>query len=69
MTISVLPEAEIFGARLRELREKRGETVRSLATLTETSFTDISDMEHGKATDLVKVFNDHDLRTIVRKRR
>lgn len=87
MTISVLPEGEIFGARLKELREKRGETVRSLATRTETSFTYISDMEHGrkvpslsmllrlaaaldcKVTDLVKVFNDHDLRTLARKRR
>jgi transcriptional regulator with XRE-family HTH domain len=86
MTMS-LPEAEIFGARLKELREKRGETVRSLAALTETSFTYISDMEHGrkvpslsmmlrlaaaldcKVTDLVKVFNDHDLRTFALKRR
>jgi transcriptional regulator with XRE-family HTH domain len=48
MTTPVVPEAEIFGARLKELREKRGETVRSLATLTETSFTYISDMEHGR---------------------
>jgi transcriptional regulator with XRE-family HTH domain len=87
MTTPVLPEAEIFGVRLKELRVKRGETIRSLAELTETSFTYISDMERGrkvpslsmllrlaaaldcKVTDLVKVFNDHDLRTLVRKRR
>lgn len=87
MTSSPQPEAQIFGARLKELREKRGETVRSLAELTETSFTYISDMEHGrkvpslsmllrlaaaldcKVTELVKVFNDQDLRTLVRKRR
>ena len=87
MTPPVPPEAEIFGARLKELREKRGETVRSLATLADTTFAYISAMEHGrkvpslsmllrlaaaldcKVTDLVKVFNDHDLRTLVRKRR
>lgn len=87
MTTSLQPEAEIFGARLKELREKRGETVRSLAELADTTFAYISDMEHGrkvpslsmllrlaaaldcKVTDLVKVFNDHDLRTLVRKRR
>ena len=82
-----LPEAEVFGARLKELREQRGETVRSLADLVETSFTYISDLEHGrkvpslsmvlrlaaaldcKVTELVKVFNNHDLRTLVKKRR
>lgn len=87
MTTLLQPEAEIFGARLRELREKRGETVRSLAALADTTFAYISAMEHGrkvpslsmllrlaaalecKVTDLVKVFNDHDLRTLVRKRR
>jgi transcriptional regulator with XRE-family HTH domain len=87
MTTPALPEAEIFGACLKALREERGETVRSLAALTETSFTYISDMEHGrkvpslsmllrlaaaldcKVTDLVKIFNDYDLRTLVRKRR
>ena len=53
----------------------------------ETSFTYISDLEHGrkvpslsmllrlaaavesKVTELVKVFNTHDLRTLVKKRR
>ena len=82
-----IPEAEVFGARLKELREQRGETVRSLADLVETSFTYISDLEHGrkvpslsmvlrlaaaldcKVTELVKVFNNHDLRTLVKKRR
>ena len=83
MTTPVQPEAEIFGARLKELREKRGETVRSLATLADTTFAYISAMEHGRkvpslsmllrlaaALDCkVTVFNDHDLRTLVRKRR
>ena len=82
-----IPEAEVFGARLKELREQRGETVRSLAEAVETSFTYISDLEHGrkvpslsmllrlaaaldcKVTELVKVFNIHDLRTLVKKRR
>ena len=82
-----IPEAEVFGARLKELREKRGETVRSLAEAVETSFTYISDLEHGrkvpslsmllrlaaalecKVTELVKVFNAHDLRTLAKKRR
>lgn len=82
-----IPEAEVFGAGLKELREQRGETVRSLAEAVETSFTYISDLEHGrkvpslsmllrlaaaldcKVTELVKVFNTHDLRTLVKKRR
>lgn len=82
-----IPEAEVFGARLKELREQRGETVRSLAEAVETSFTYISDLEHGrkvpslsmllrlaaaldcKVTELVKVFNTHDLRTLAKKRR
>jgi transcriptional regulator with XRE-family HTH domain len=82
-----IPEAEVFGARLKELREQRGETVRSLAEAVETSFTYISDLEHGrkvpslsmllrlaaaldcKVTELVKVFNSHDLHTLVKKRR
>ena len=41
------PEAVVFGERLRELREHRGETVRSLAALTDTSYTYISEMERG----------------------
>jgi transcriptional regulator with XRE-family HTH domain len=80
-------EGEVFGARLKELREERGETIRSLADLAETTHTYISDLEHGrkepclsimlrlsvalecKVTDLVKVFNSHDLRALVKKRR
>lgn len=87
MTTPFPPEAEIFGARPKELREKRGATVRSLAALADTTFAYISAMEHGrkvpslsmllrlaaaldcKVTDLVKVFNEHDLGTLVRKRR
>lgn len=48
MTTPVQPEAEVFGARLKELREKHGETTRSLAELAETSHAYISDMEHGR---------------------
>ena len=47
MTAAVQPEAEVFGARLRELREKRGETVRSLAEAAGPSITYLSDMERG----------------------
>jgi len=48
VTSSLQPEGVVFGERLRELRTKRGESVRSLAELTATSFTYISDMEHGR---------------------
>lgn len=41
------PEAVVFGERLRELREKRGETVRSLADLIGMSFAYLSEMERG----------------------
>jgi transcriptional regulator with XRE-family HTH domain len=47
MSPSLQPEAVVFGERLRELRTKRGETVRSLAELIGTSFAYISDMERG----------------------
>lgn len=40
-------EAELFGARLRELREERGETQRSLAEATGFSYAFIADMERG----------------------
>ena len=40
-------EAEIFGARLRELREKRELSLRSLGSLAGMSYTYISDMERG----------------------
>jgi transcriptional regulator with XRE-family HTH domain len=41
------PEAELFGARLRELREARGESQRSLAALTGITYAYISEMERG----------------------
>ena len=41
------PEAVVFGERLRELREKRGETVRSLAEQMGMSFAYLSEMERG----------------------
>ena len=41
------PEAELFGARLRELREERGESQRSLAALTGITYAYISEMERG----------------------
>jgi transcriptional regulator with XRE-family HTH domain len=40
-------EAVVFGERLRELREKRGETVRSLADQMGMSFAYLSEMERG----------------------
>ena len=75
--------AEVFGERLRELREKRGESTRSLAEIAGMSYTYLSDMERGvraptltmivrlavalrcKVTDLVGVFNKHDLATLI----
>lgn len=41
------PEAELFGARLRELREGRGKSQRSLAALTGITYAYISEMERG----------------------
>jgi transcriptional regulator with XRE-family HTH domain len=41
------PEAELFGARLREVREGRGESQRSLAALTGITYAFISEMERG----------------------
>jgi transcriptional regulator with XRE-family HTH domain len=41
------PEAELFGARLRELREERGESQRSLAALAGITYAYISEMERG----------------------
>ncbi len=41
------PEGELFGARLRELREDRGESQRSLAALTGITYPYISEMERG----------------------
>ena len=42
--------AQLFGERLRELRDKRGETVRSLAEKAGMSFTYINDLERGIKT-------------------
>lgn len=47
MTSAVQPEAVVFGQRLRELRQKRGHTLQSLADLTGMSFPFISEMERG----------------------
>lgn len=41
------PEAAIFGARLTELRKKRGMTIEELKDEAGMSFTFISDMERG----------------------
>jgi transcriptional regulator with XRE-family HTH domain len=41
------PEAELFGARLRELRQKRGMTQEQLATAAGTAGPYVSDMERG----------------------
>lgn len=40
-------DGELFGARLRELREERGESQRSLADLTGSTHAYISQMERG----------------------
>lgn len=79
--------AQVFGERLRELREKRGETTRSLAETAGMSYTYVSDLERGiktptlativrlaialrcKVTQLVDVFNNHDLATLIPKRK
>jgi transcriptional regulator with XRE-family HTH domain len=78
--------AQVFGERLRELRDKRGETTRSLAEIAGMSYTYVNDLERGiktptlativrlalalrcKVTDLVDVFNKHDLATLVPRR-
>lgn len=41
------PAAELFGARLRELRSKRGMTLETLADEAKMSLTFLSDMERG----------------------
>jgi len=41
------PEGEVFGRRLRELREQRGQTQRSLAELTGMSHVHICHLEQG----------------------
>lgn len=47
MTAPRQPEAAVFGARLRELREERGETLRSLGEASGISYVFIGDMERG----------------------
>jgi transcriptional regulator with XRE-family HTH domain len=46
-TQPVGPDAELFGARLRELRQKRGLTLRELADTANMSLAFVSDMEGG----------------------
>jgi transcriptional regulator with XRE-family HTH domain len=41
------PEGELFGHRLRELRQKRGLTQQAVADLAGMSLTYISNLEHG----------------------
>ena len=78
--------AQVFGERLRELRDKRGESTRSLAEIAGMSYTYVNDLERGikapslptivrlaaalrcKVTDLVDVFNKHDLEKLIPKR-
>lgn len=47
MTSTPQPEGVLFGERLRALRERRGETQRSLADLTGMTHPYISEMERG----------------------
>ena len=79
--------AQVFGERLREMREKRGETTRSLADLAGMSYSYVNDLERGikgptlsvivrlaialrcKVTQLVDVFNKHDLAKLLPPRK
>ena len=47
MTRAVQREGVVFGERLRELRQKREHTLKSLAELAGMSYVYISDMERG----------------------
>lgn len=47
MTHTTQPEGELFGRRLREVRQKRGLTQQAVADLAGMSLTYISNMEHG----------------------
>lgn len=47
MTRDVQREGVVFGGRLRELRQKREHTLKSLADLAGMSYVYISDMERG----------------------
>ena len=48
MTAPTQREGVVFGARLRELREQRGETQRSLAEAAGFPHPYINEMEHGR---------------------
>lgn len=48
MTAPPQPEGKVFGERLRELREQRGETQRSLAEASGLSHPYIAEMERGR---------------------
>ena len=47
MTASLQPEGVVFGGRLREVRQKSGHTLKSLAEAAAMSFPYISEMERG----------------------
>lgn len=47
MTREVQPEGAVFGARLREIRQRRGVTQQDLARTAGMSEAYISNMEHG----------------------
>ena len=47
MTRETQPEGEVFGRRLREIRQKRGMTQEALAQAAGTAGPYISDMERG----------------------
>ena len=47
MTQTAQPEGELFGRRLREVRQKRGLTQQAVADRAGMSLTYISNMEHG----------------------
>jgi transcriptional regulator with XRE-family HTH domain len=48
MTVSPQPEGKVFGKRLREMREARGETLRSLADAAGLTHPYIAEMESGR---------------------
>lgn len=47
MAQATQPEGELFGRRLREVRQQRGLTQQAVADLAAMSLTYISNMEHG----------------------
>jgi transcriptional regulator with XRE-family HTH domain len=47
MTQTMQPEGELFGRRLREVRQKRGFTQQHVADLADMSLTYVSNMENG----------------------